>query len=459
MNIINVPLFLALLLSTILSSTGCDSIQISMKFTNIDPDLSPRYKGPSEINDDHRNVLINNQLPIIMNLTLESQPQTFNLLIDTGSLTSWIVSQSSTQCNWALSRYSTSKNVTFTVNKTSTFMVKNCDALVDKQNDIIVDNKGQRINFAFYEVVLCPRMDTFTFFDGILGIGRIYPNEDLYRNRSAVRNFFPLPPVDLFAVLSFKRSENKLYIGSLPDELKNDTTICSTDTNLPPEYQNYWNCKLDFILFGDELDFYLAKKIESTAIFDSLSYYNIIPIEYIEYFLNNFLTRRNRCTAKPLGGYNLARIECESLSGLTQFKSISFFFNGWAYRINPVDLFEQKDSLLPYQQSRKGTYFLKILFSSTETVWRLGTGFFNKVTVGYNFSKDKVILYSKDKFDFTDYTLGNQVVENDVMFSIIMVEGVALVLILIILLAIFLTKMNTIERNLQRREIVDNKEN
>lgn len=173
------------------------------------------------------------------------------------------------------------------------------------------------------------------------------------------------------------------------------------------EYKNCSKvCKLDYMIFGNEVSIYFAKRIGENVTFDALSYYSIFPYESIKNFTNDYFNTKDECVSKPVTIYNqesqnLYYISCskKKIEISTKDQPINLILGGFSYKYS--ELFDDK-FYLNLTETVSDTFYFNILFQKNLTgPWILGRRFFKGKEIGYN--KNEVVLKQIGSVDFRKY--------------------------------------------------------
>jgi hypothetical protein len=417
------------------------------------------YTSSSNFDD----ILIGKGIPVIKNLFFKNDNSTFDLLLITATPSSILVNQNCQDCTWSNKKYKLDSDKrteivqSFTFGKISGFSQldqifigeRNYSNYSNISNITNITNSFTDLNFiSIYESEF---MNTKIEFSGMLGLG-VYKNDSKEsRETSFIYNLAQSLSVDKKVGIQYNFTSGykngKLYLGSFPEHINTNLTNC-TSFKREDTYKYHWTCKMDYILIGDEYDFYLAKNVNQFVAFDSLSYFHIIPYVYLEYFQKSYISANNNCSVVPVNlNKTLHRIECYDMVLSEKIKSLHLILNGWAYRLGSLSLFDTQD-MINQSLTKNNTYYFKILFSTEKSGWTIGNGFNKKFMIGYDYDNQKVLFYSeKDRYNFSLYTHENMKEEFGLFLFILISLGLLLTLTIIIIWVIFYHKKREIIRS------------
>lgn len=406
------------------------------------------------------NLLINRNIPVFKNIFFVNDNSTYDLFLNSGSYISWIADKECKTCTWADKKYKTVKSCsdiirTFSYGKISGYndidKVKFIDAM-------------EKIDFSFLSVTKSEYMSTKVKFSGTLGIG---DSDSKSSEISLATNFFSHYNLSKIIMIDYSKQKNnytgQLLLGEIPENFANNITFCSKynidsdSSGSNSELDNYWSCKMDYILFGQEYDFYLAKYVNQFVIFDTLSYFHIVPYNFIDYFLSSYFFPNHNCTVVPIN-YNstLNRIECNNKIGIQRFRTLNIILNGWSYRLGSETLFDQEDVLDP-KNTKNNTFYFRVLFSKlTDGYWTIGNSFLNKYVMGYNYESNKVIFYGTDRHNFTLFTDETMMENRQLFILLLIVLGVILFFLIAVMWIVFYMKKRRIIKSYEAANNISN---
>ena len=329
-----------------------------------------------------------------INISLGIPPQEFEVAIDTGSFVSWIPSMSCNTCPAYFNNYTS----TTYQNLNKFYSIKyitgsNYGYLAKDQLSI---NNKKFSNFGF---MLCDSGDWMNFSDGLFGLGRDFSYfmgdefsmiNTLFNNRIIERKIFSQQIIN--------STNGKLYLGDFADVIKNDFgsyTNCSVNT-IDNNVKIWWNCYLSHILIGNDYNFLKTYGIGVNVIFDTGASAVLAPLKMIDYFRVEYL--------KDLLGKGCSTIFDVYLNAFTfvcqkskvpfsSLNSLNFIFNGWAYKVPAIKLW----------QNRPGLYYNFLIFF-TGSEWLLGQPFVSSFHIVFDGENNKVGFHGGSKYNFTAFT-------------------------------------------------------
>lgn len=403
------------------------------------------------------NILIGKGIPLIKNVNFKNDNNSYDLLLNTATPSSIIVNKNCLDCIWSKKKYRLEADKRTEIVQSFTFGKISGFSQIDKINigqdnysnlSNLTSNTSWGYNYSdlnFISIYESDYMYTNIYFSGMLGLG-VYKNDS--RETSFIYNLAENLSVNKKIGIKYNVTSNttigKLYLGDFPESINSNLTNCSS-LKREDYYKYQWTCKMDYILIGDEYDFYLAKYVNQFVVFDSLSYYHIIPYSYLEYFQKSYISARNNCSSVPVNlNKTLYRIECYDMVLSEKIKSLHLILNGWAYRIGSLSLFDTQD-MINESLTKNNTYYFKILFSTEKFGWTIGNAFNKKFMLGYDYDNQKVLFYSeKDRYNFSIYTHEDQKEESGLFLFILISLGFLLTLTIIVIWVIFYHKKREI---------------
>lgn len=251
---------------------------------------------------------------------------------------------------------------------------------------------------------------------GVIGLDNTLSQQsviyNLYQSKQINHNIFTL------RLNNNNNSNTPLFsIGAIPNYILTDKPNYSTCKTR----NKHWNCKLTHLLFGNDYNFYKAIAINdaiAVASFSSalpniyvhLRYFNTFIEEYFEMYFNN-----NNCLIVKDIHINTTNVVCpkEDFPHDLHKACINFIFNGFAYKVPFVDLFEDADN------TKYAAYKLfKVEFTDmlNDSEWVFGVVFMKQNEMVFDAETGVVGFYGGDKFDFVKYT--NENIENVCLYNI-----------------------------------------
>ncbi|KAF3910755.1 Saccharopepsin [Dactylellina cionopaga] len=253
-------------------------------------------------------------------ITLGSPPQTFKVVLDTGSSNLWVPSQQCTSIACFLhTKYDSSASTTYKANGT-TFEIHygsgSMEGFVSNDNLCIGDLEIKGVDFA--EATKEPGL-AFAFgkFDGILGLGY-----DTISVNKMVPPFYQMinqklldSPVFAFNIAS-DQEQSEVTFGGF------DKQYSSSLTWIPLRRKAYWEVEFDSLTFGDQT----AEFDSMGAILDTGTSLITLPSDYAE-MLNSFIGAKKSWN----GQYT---VDCGKVDGLPD---LTFTLSGTKFTIKATD--------------------------------------------------------------------------------------------------------------------------
>ena len=275
-------------------------------------------------------------------------------------------------------------------------------------------------------------------FDGVLGLNTVYKKDkDKTDNETFVYSIFSNSNFTRNIVI-LNYMTGIFTIGYNSDVPIEKYKVCKTkkETSL-------FSCQMDYMIFGTEIDIYLATSFRDiTLIFDNLLYYSFLPINLLDYFINEFFNSKDGCTSVSLGNDELYYIKCskKKISIYTHKRPINFIIGGFSYEYS--GLFSEDflfTDINEYKVEKEDDdIFFNILFRGNNTQeWIIGINFFKDKAIGYDYDTDSVLLYYEKKIDMTKYNVSREGWSDDQIASSWMFISTSAVLV-VFLLVIFI---------------------
>jgi hypothetical protein len=433
--------FLLSLVSILIVFHECiNSETVVYKVNTLHPDDYEKYNKNFSFNEGIDSFLINRQLPIIKSIQIQNKLFTSDFLLNTGSVQTWVASAYCTDCTWSKKRYTTMYNKK-SIEHSFIYYYGIVSGFFYSDN-FLIKVEDIKFNLDFVPIIDTDIMNTQFKFTGMIGLG---VSSEKTLSYSFPQKIFQTLNITKTLGIKLEEKNEKLFFGDVPQDYKQNLTNCSQiDNELYPMSNNYWGCKMDYILIGQEYDFYLTKKIDQYVLFDSLSYFHVAPYDLLEYFMDGYFYSNDKCATMPIDSNNtIYRIECHDETGLQRFKSLNIIINGWAYRLGSKSLFDTEDVI--FNTSNKNNYYyFKVLFSRNRSGWTLGTSFFKKFFTAFNYETKTLYFSGPDRVNFTKYTRENMQEDNSVFILFLSIIGIFLLIIIILLLTIFHIKQKRI---------------
>lgn len=275
-------------------------------------------------------------------------------------------------------------------------------------------------------------------FDGVIGLNTAYKKDKEEINKETF----------LYSIFSNARFTRNIIIlnymsgiftiGYNPNVPIEKYKVCKTkkETSL-------FSCEMDYMIFGSEIDIYLAKTFRDiTLIFDNLSYYSFLPINLLDYFITEFFNSKDGCTSVSLGNNELYYIKCskKKISIYTHKRPINFIIGGFSYEYSGLfneDLLFTEINGIKVEKEEDDIFF-NILFRGNNTQeWTIGVNFLKDKAIGYDYDTDSVLLYYEKRIDMTKYNVSSEGWNDDKIASSWMFISTAAILV-VFLLVIFI---------------------
>jgi len=432
--------FIFILVNIIVTHDFIHSKTVVYKVNTLHPDDYEKYNKDFYFYDGVDNFLINRQLPIIKNIQIYNKLFTSDFLLNTGSVHTWVASAYCNDCKWSKKRYPSAKKKK-SIEHLFNYYYGLISGFFDSDNfSIKVEDMNFDLNFV--SIIDTDIMNTQFRFTGMIGLG--VPTEKTW-SYSFPQKIFRTLNITRILGIKLEDKNGKLFFGDIPNDFEENLTNCTQINNeLYPMSNNYWGCKMDYILIGVEYDFYLTKQIDQYVLFDSMSFFHVAPYDLLEYFMDEYFYPNDKCESKAIDvNETIYRIECHDETELQRFKSFNIILNGWAYRLGSKSLFDTQDVIFNTTE-KKNCYYFKILFSKNRSGWTLGTSFFKKFFTAFNYETKELFFYGPDRVDFTKYTIENMQEDNSVFIFFLSIIGTSLLIIIIILWIIFYLKQRRI---------------
>jgi hypothetical protein len=326
-------------------------------------------------------------------ISLGTPPQTFEVLVDTGSFLLWVPSNLCQNCFFNKNKY----NIDYSKSLRSTndridlkYISGRISGKVSKDHLSLSD----ALKIETFKFLLSDKVDAAVSIDGILGLARKYTKYDdsyslidsLYKSGSIKRK--------IFSQFIYK-DKSKFYIGNLPAYIVNDMenfTKCKTVSD-NESVKSYWTCQVKKLLFSNEAidndkKFREISNKITPAIFDTGSNVIIAPPELFEAFKTKFFKQAmkdNHCFS--VEDYSNTRsIKCKHDFDVETLPKISFVFdNDYRYELANKELF-QDDS---------GDKMFRIYFSTVPgSGWLFGEPFLVQFHMVFDYEDDSVGFYN-----------------------------------------------------------------
>jgi len=324
-----------------------------------------------ELNDGHKVPLSNfMNAQYYTEITLGSPPQTFKVILDTGSSNLWVPSSKCTSIACFLhTKYESSQSTTYKANGTE-FSIQYGSGSMEGfvSNDVLsigdLTIKGQD----FAEAVKEPGL-AFAFgkFDGILGLAydRISVNRIVPPFYNMINQKLIDEPVFAFRVGSSEQDGGEATFGGI------DKSAYTGDIHyVPVRRQAYWEVELEKVSFGDDE---LALEKTGAAI-DTGTSLIALPTDMAE-MINTQIGAKKSWN----GQY---QVDCNKVPGLPD---LTFHFGGKAYPLKGTDY------ILNVQGTCISAFMgMDINMPNGDSLWIVGDVFLRKYYTVYDLGKNAV---------------------------------------------------------------------
>ena len=294
--------------------------------------LRSTFEIPSENEMDFKTVV---------NVCLGTKPQCFNLGVQTNTFYIWVHSASSKETESNTNCFDYTKSTTLQRNN-KYFQKRIFGRRVRgfEARDILSINGRDlsRINFLILE-----SSENFRIMEGFIGLGYT-PNTD-ERKFSIIIQLFEngVIPHKVFSQKYFTETKGQLTIGGIPKHIVEDYTHYGRCTALDKiidgkKYKNNnWECKIDYIYYGNDPKNLILIKSEQRMSFLSYRKRSFVPLEIFEelgemYFKKEI--KEFKCEVKHDRRYSF--YECDED---TEVQNITFVFGDWEFMVDSKDLF------------------------------------------------------------------------------------------------------------------------
>ena len=226
-------------------------------------------------------------------------------------------------------------------------------------------------------------------------------------------------PINTF-VLNFSNVNDSKLEFNIKFDKNEFIKISNDETN---------NITIDFVLLGEDTDFYLAKELNKLGLIDSLSYYTIVPYSLIDYFLENYFNSKDECFQNKISNSGLNYISCnkKKIAIHTINQKIRFIINKFGFELS--NLFNNK-FYFDETKEKNDIIFFNILFRENSTQIIFGNNFLLNKSIGYD--GNATYLYSKNMLNFTKYYDKWDDTKKNLLYSITFLIFILFIIILYI---------------------------
>jgi hypothetical protein len=337
---------------------------------------------------------------MILNLCLGTPPQCFNVVVDSGSHYLWI--RDINNHSYTANKFNSKNSSTF-VNLKIPMKINYGTGSAEGEAATEVlnlgDNKLDKLNFLLVE-----KDKSNNGIDGILGLGYYYNNlsqqnslefsliDQLYNNNQINSKIFTQKYIH--------DRKGKMYIGDLPDEIKNDMSNYGTCPTI--KYINNgmlnprWECELKSFYFGDHTSYSKYEEYISPVLFDTGTNIVLVPVEFfirLRLFYFNELIESDQCQLKQ-DDNKFMSYTCSPLAKIDTLPDINFSFGESHITMRTEELFAR---------SPLG-FFQFIMFANPKTnMWIFGEPILKKYHIVFDKTNDVIGFYETKYFNKYNY--------------------------------------------------------
>lgn len=341
------------------------------KYKNIkilEPDENPKNSNGTILLDEGSGVINRNSL-FLATVSVGSNNQQFNLILDTGSYVAWVPKLGS-QDSYTIQRHFNPSTSTTCTNTGNAFNLKygtgSCSGYYYKDYFKYIDNKNFYIQFGVADKTVL-EVDNG---DGIIGLAHYYPDESL----SFIHMLKKAKITDSIS-FSFKfdneKKTGKLYIGKHDDF--SSAVTCSLLT-----YKGmaniFWGCEVSG--FGLKSTTYeiSSSKSYNNIIFDTGTNILLLPLYYLSQ-INSYLSKFGCKNYKNED--NTYQIICTSSNDIP---NLTFNINGNTF-------------MIPYYYAfyKSSSYYVSYAIFEESDMYIIGTPFF--ISFHTFFDKENELLH------------------------------------------------------------------
>ena len=294
------------------------------KYQNIIPKLKPtkevfnNFSNYLKIFSESGEYKINNETLFLAPITIGSNSQSFNLILDTGSDVLWVAQTNSKDTGIIKRHYNSSSSSTSTKTEESFYMIYgtfSCSGYYYKDIVSYINNSPFEMKFGVASNTNFNSNDA----DGILGLSKYYEENE----KSLIMNLYKnnITNSKKFSFKFYKEDKiekGTFYIGEHEDFTKNETTFCSLLNSTEYE-KTKWSCKMNSMsLVNNNIS--INANGNYSVIFDTGSNFMILPLSYGEEIIND--VSKFGCNLFNLGD-NVTKsyhLQCGSILPDLQFK-------------------------------------------------------------------------------------------------------------------------------------------
>jgi hypothetical protein len=264
---------------------------------------------------------------------------------------------------------------------------------------------------------------------------------------------------EMFTILP---EENKLIIGSLPEELEGDkfTTCDLMETNdLDDVFRAGWVCELTHIFFGvdtKDKSLEMALQVDARVMFDSGYNYISMPKRHLDQFNKKFMQEFFNDSCIEVKDNNAIYFVCDDDEKIKQ-GSIAFLMGGYGYVIPWNKLFKKIE---------EDKYEMLIRFhKENDDIFIFGYPVLSQFVVVYNAEDKQLGFYGGEKIDlkkdWDEYMTGSLPTQRKEKIKKLLIYGGifgGLLLLIIIGLVIRANKMKK-QPHIENQGMINNEQN
>ena len=352
------------------------------KYQNIIPKLKPtkevfnNFSNYLKIFSESGEYTINNETLFLAPITIGSNSQSFNLILDTGSDVLWVAQTNSKDAGIIKRHYNSSSSSTSTKTEESFYMIYgtfSCSGYYYKDIVSYINNSPFEMKFGVASYTNFNSDDA----DGILGLSKYYEENEKSLIMSLYKN--NITNSKKFSFKFYKEDKNEkgtFYIGKHEDFSKNETAYCSLLNSTEYE-QNMWACRISSMsLVNNNTSINASGKY--TVVFNTGTNVIIMPLKYLNEIKNN--VREFNCSIYQIESESYSQLKCKDKRSEFQFT-----INNNVFKI-PVE----------YSYYQIGVYFYSRIIFQESTVYIFGSPFFFTFHTMFNYDDNKLYFYPED---------------------------------------------------------------
>jgi hypothetical protein len=330
---------------------------------------------------------------MIINMCLGTPKQCFNVLIDSGSFFLWVRDMHSFDASISGNKFDYKNSTTFEnlkIPHTIIYGTGMAQGEIVRDFFSLGDNQLDKLNF-----ILVEKDQSNQGIDGILGLGYYYDHiqeenslqfsliDQLYKN-SLINN-------KIFTQKYTDDRRGKMYIGDLPEEIKNDMEHYGTCPTI--KYSTYgtlnpkWECSLKKLFYGnDNVNGTEVKTVNEPVLFDTGTNTILVPVKYLIYLRVTYfkdLIDSGICFVER-NSADFIIVKCKPVEEVLKLPYINFAFDQWIIRMRPRELF--------YRQPDGYVHFAMVA-SNDINIWIFGEPVLKKFHIVFDKTNDVIGFY------------------------------------------------------------------